>query len=189
MHTATRCALFAALLGLLSVAKCFGTHIVAGEISYRQDAGSSNPYTYLFTLKIYRDAAGVDQPTATLNFGVDGAVQTVPVSSRGNFGILIAGSIQATIFQFKYTYPGPGNYLVSFTEENRNPGITKMFQSVNTAFHIESTFTISPGSGSNSSPQFLNPPIYHAYAGQKVCMTPAAYDAEATAYHTGSWSP
>lgn len=178
MHTATRCALLAALLGLLSVANCFGTHIVAGEISYRPDAGSGNPYKYLFTLKLYGDAAGVAQSTATLSFGVDGAMQTVPASSQENYGGLIAGGIRATLFQFKYTYPGPGNYVVGFTEENRNAGVVNVFQSVNTAFHIESTLTISPGAGSNSSPQFLNPPIFHAFAGQKVCMNPAAYDAE-----------
>lgn len=178
MHTATRCALLAALLGLLSVAQCFGTHITAGEISYRPDPGAGNAYTYAFTLKLYRDAAAVDQPAATLSFGVDGAVQTVPVGFRDESGVLTARNIQAVVYEFKYTYPGPGTYIVSFTEENRNANVVNMLQSVNTAFHIETTFAISPALGSNSSPQFLNPPVFHASVGQKVCMNPAAYDAE-----------
>jgi hypothetical protein len=178
MNLFTRCAPFVALLGMLSVADCFGTHIVAGEIICQPDAGSSTPYAYNFTLRIYRDVRGVDQPSATLNFGVNGAMQTIPVSSREMKGVLASPDIEALVYNFKYTYPGPGTYTVSFTEENRNAGVVNMFQSINTPFHIETTFTISATLGYNSTPQFLNPPIFQAFVGQKVCINPAAYDAE-----------
>jgi hypothetical protein len=176
MTTSARCALFAVLLGLLSVAECFGTHVVGGEISYQPDSTSNNPFAYLFTLKLYRDVAGIDQPEASLYFGVGAAMQTVPVGSRSKLGVLVEGDIEMLVYTFKYIYPGPGTYTVSFTEENRNAEIVNMIQSVNTPFHIESTFTLT--AKGNSLPRLLNPPIFYAAVGQKVCINPAAYDAE-----------
>jgi hypothetical protein len=176
MTTATRL-LLVALLSLLSVAECFGSHLVAGEISCQHDTSSANPFTYYFTLTLYRDTKGVDQPNATLDFGVGGQ-QSVPVGLRDRVGIPVAEGIEKLVYTFKYAYPGPGTYFVRFTEENRNAGIVNMFQSVNTAFHIESQVTVSAALRGNSSPQLLNPPIFQAFVGQKVCINPAAYDAE-----------
>lgn len=170
--------LLVALLGLLSLAECLGSHLVAGEISYRHDADSNHPFTYDFTLTLYRDAQGVDQPLATLNFGADGANSTVQVLTRDRAGTPIGNNIEVLVYTFKYTYPGPGTYTVSFTEENRNAGIVNMFQSVSTAFHIESLLSVSATLRGNGSPQLLNRPILHAFVGQKVCINPAAYDAE-----------
>ncbi len=169
--------LLVALLGLLSVVECLGSHLVAGEISYRQDAGSTNPFTYDFTLTLYL-AQGVDKPDATLNIGVDGGNNPLQVVNRDRVGTPIGNGLQAVSYTFKYTYPGPGTYIVSFTEENRSPSIVNMFQSANTAFHIESRVTVSAALRGNGSPRLLNPPIFRAFAGQKVCINPAAYDAE-----------
>jgi|GEM_PF-3539466 len=177
MTTSTR-PLLVALLGLLSVAECFASHIVAGEISYRHDAGSNNPFTYDITLTLYRDTQGVDQPNAFLYFGVDGANSTVQVVSRDRVGTPVGNGLERLGYTFKYTYPGPGSYIVSFTEENRNAGIVNMFQSVNTAFHLEAQVVVSTALRGNGSPRLLNPPIFHAFVGQKVCINPAAYDAE-----------
>ena len=177
MTTSTRL-LLVALLGLLSVADCFGSHLVAGEISYRHDTASNNPFTYDFTLTLYRDTQGADQTNAILHFGVDGANSTVQVVTRDRVGTSVGNGLEVMAYTFKYTYPGPGIYLVRFTEENRNAGIVNMAQSVNTAFHIESQVTVSAALRGNSSPRLLNPPIFRAFVGQKVCINPAAYDAE-----------
>ncbi|MBD0254372.1 MAG: T9SS type A sorting domain-containing protein [Cytophagales bacterium] len=177
MNTATR-SLLAALLGLLVFSDCYGTHITGGEITFRHDPNASTPYAYQFTLKIYRDGQGQDAPGATLNFGLDGVTQTVPVRSRSRMSELIAPNMEVLVYVFQYTYPGPGTYIVSFTENNRNAEVVNLFQSINTPFHIQTFLTISATLGVNSGPELLNPPIFRAVAGRKVCINPVAYDAE-----------
>ncbi len=175
MNTATR-SLLAALLGLLVFSDCYGTHITGGEITFGRTPNASTPYTYQFMLKIYRDSQGQDTPNATLDFGVNGSTQTVPVSFRSRVGQLIAPNMEMLVYIFQYNYPGPGEYTVSFTENNRNAEVVNMFQSIHTPFHIQTSLAISPVTGNNSGPQLLNPPIFRAVAGQKVCINPAAYD-------------
>jgi hypothetical protein len=153
------------------------THIRAGQITAERDPGSTNPYAYIFTLTLYRDTQGVDQPNATLDFGVDGATQTVPVGYRNRpNGTQLGNNIEELRYTFRYTYPGPNTYTVRFTEENRNAGVVNMFQSVNTAFHIETEFIVSPTAGLNNSVVLRNPPIDRATVGQKFCHNPAAFD-------------
>ncbi len=169
------------LTGLLLCLICLpqavqATHIRAGQITAERDPTSSNPYTYIFTLTIYRDTKGVDQPNATLNFGVDGATQTVPVSRDRSTGQLLGNDIEVLTFTYRYTYPGPNTYKVTFTEENRNAGVVNMTNSDNTAFHIETEFTINPNLGLNNSVVLRNPPIDRATVGQRFCHNPAAFD-------------
>ncbi len=175
MTTATRF-LLAALLGLFVFSDCYGTHITGGEITFRPVPNAATPFSYQFTLKIYRDTQGVETPNATLDFGVNGATQTVPVSLRSPLGQLIAFNTDMLVYTFQYTYPGVGTYVVSFTESNRNAGIVNLSQSVDTPFRIETSFTISPTAGANSGPELLNPPIFRAVAGRKLCINPVAYD-------------
>jgi hypothetical protein len=152
------------------------THIRAGQITAERDPNSTNPYAYIFTLTLYRDTQGVDQPNATLDFGVDGATQTVPVGYRNRTGVNIGNNIEELRYTFRYTYPGPNTYTVRFTEENRNAGVVNMFQSVNTAFHIETEFIVSATLGLNNSVVLRNPPIDRATVGQRFCHNPAAFD-------------
>jgi hypothetical protein len=104
MNTATR-SLLAALLGLLVFSNCYGTHIMGGEITFRRPPNAATPFSYEFTLKIYRDTQGPDTPNATLDFGVNGATQTVPVSFRSRVGELIAPNTDMLVYTFQYTYP------------------------------------------------------------------------------------
>ncbi|MBD0258020.1 MAG: gliding motility-associated C-terminal domain-containing protein [Cytophagales bacterium] len=153
------------------------THIRAGQITAERDPGSTNPYAYIFTLTLYRDTQGVDQPNATLDFGVDGATQTVPVGYRNRpNGTQLGNNIEELRYTFRYTYPGPNTYTVRFTEENRNAGVVNMFQSVNTAFHIETEFIVSATLGLNNSVVLRNPPIDRATVGQRFCHNPSAFD-------------
>jgi hypothetical protein len=177
MTTATR-SLLAALLGLLLLGDCYGTHLTGGDISYAPEPNAPSPFTYVFTLRLYRDTGGVDSPNATLDFGVQGSSQTVAVSSRERVGTQLGNSLEALVYQFRYTYPAAGTYIVRFTENSRNPGVVNLSESGTTPFHIETSFTISPTLGTNRGPQLLNPPIFRAVAGQKVCMNPAAFDAD-----------
>jgi hypothetical protein len=165
-----------ALLGLFIYGNCHGTHITGGEITFMRDPNASNPYAYLFTLKIYRDTQGPDAPNATLYLGVEGSEQTVPVGIRQIVGQQAGNFMEVLIYSFRYTYPAAGTYTVSFTEENREAEIVNMMQSVTTPLHIRTTFTISPTAGANNGPQLLNPPLFRTVAGREVCINAAAYD-------------
>jgi hypothetical protein len=135
---------------------------------------------YRFTLVLYRDKTGVDQLTATLDMGVreagqgGNALRTANLADRRDLG----GFAQTEVltYYFKYTYPGARTYTVSFTEEYRNREVVNMALSGSTAFHIETTFTISATLGLNNSVVLRNPPIDRATVGQKFCHNPAAFD-------------
>jgi hypothetical protein len=108
---------------------------------------------------------------------VDGATQTVPVGYRNRpNGTQLGNNIEELRYTFRYTYPGPNTYTVRFTEKTGNAGVVNMFQSVNTAFHIETEFIVSATLGLNNSVVLRNPPIDRATVGQKFCHNPAAFD-------------
>ncbi len=104
----------------------------------------------------------MDQPNATLDFGVDGATQTVPVGFRDRAGTAIGNDIEVLTYTFRHTYPGANTYKVSFREDNRNALVVNMTNSVNTAFYVETEFTINPNLGLNNSVVLRNPPIDRA---------------------------
>ncbi len=172
--------LFVLAIVLIVPVQLYATHIRAGQITAERDPGSTDPLAYRFTLVLYRDKSGVDQPTATLDMGVNeggqggNAIRTANVASRRDLG----GFAQTEVltYYFNYTYPGARPYTVSFTERNRNPEVVNMALSGETPFHIETTFTISPTLGLNSSVVLRNPPIDRATVGQRFCHNPDAFD-------------
>ncbi len=176
MKTLTRFMLVACV-GLASVLNVRGTHLKAGYITYAQDTGDPTGKTYIFTLTLFRDTKGVDQPTATIDFG-DGSMATVDVSAKAKVGQGVDNDTEMLIYQFRHVYPMPGNYTVGFTEQNRNDGILNMTQSVQTSFHIESSFIVDPAFGKNSSPGFALHPILIAEVGKTFVQNMAAIDAE-----------
>jgi hypothetical protein len=171
--------LLAALLCLLLFHDSYGAHLWGGEIAYRRDPDASSPYAYAFALRLYNFIPGVEvSPTAKLDFGVAGATQTAPLTRRERVRAQTGQVMEVLVYTFRYTYPGPGTYTVSFNPYNRPTGTANIGQTTDMAFHLQTSFIISPTAGANNGPQLLNPPIFQVVAGQKVCMGPAAYDPE-----------
>ena len=170
------------LLLLCFAPSALATHIRAGQITAVLDPADPTGRTYIFTLTIYRDTQGVVQDSATLFFvpvganGVRGN-QIGRINSDKNQPSRIVGpQIEELTYTYRFTFPGPGQYVIYFQEENRNEEIVNMSNSVNTPFYVETALTVNPTLGVNSTPVLLNPPVDNAETGQRFCHNPAAFD-------------
>ncbi|MDJ1502319.1 Ig-like domain-containing protein [Xanthocytophaga agilis] len=170
------------LLSLLLTVNTFATHLRAGQITAVRDPSNLSTPTYIFTLTLYRDTQGVDQPEATI-----GIVPILANGQRGNNPVFLRAdantprrtvgvNIEEITYTFNYTFPGSGSYVIYFQEQNRNAEIVNMNNSVNTPFYVETMLNLVPTIGNNSTPQLLNPPIDNAKVGQKFTHNPTAFD-------------
>ncbi len=180
------------------------THNRAGEITYKRIApfvtgvGSNTVavYTYSITLIRYTDdgLTIADRCVDSIYFG-DGTKGIAPringlLSCPCNSlnGVAIAcGSlivnqssykVKYNIYSITHTYAGPGIYLVSSYDPNRNANVINIPNSVNTPFYVESLIVINQLAGINSSPSLLNPPVDQATLGACFYHNPGAVDAE-----------
>lgn len=148
------------------------THIRAGEIiAVQQD----NSNTFIFTFIGYRDVQGILFQNGTFDFG-DGT------TFGGEGGDQIPwvrfapeNGVERWEFTLTKTYGAAANYLVSYTEENRNENIQNVPGSVNTAFHVETLITLD-ALFNNSSPFFTVPPIDQGVVGAVFEHNPGAFD-------------
>ena len=148
------------------------THVRAGDLTAERISDVS--LTYRITAIIYTDDAGVPpDPEIEFDFGTG---ETRMVSRLS--GVSIGNSTTRNTYTTTYTFPGAGEYNVGVAIRNRNENIVNIPNSVNTAFHIQSTFLINPFLGLNRSPVLLVPPIDFARVGQKFIHNPGAYDAD-----------
>ena len=85
----------------------------------------------------------------------DGVIERLPDSSLVSFKVITSGSSLA-VYRVKHSYPGPGQYTITYREFNRAAGISNMLNSVNTPGYVETTFTIDPYLGCTSTPQISN---------------------------------
>ncbi|MBC6426385.1 MAG: gliding motility-associated C-terminal domain-containing protein [Ekhidna sp.] len=148
------------------------THIRAGEIIARQVSGNE----YVFTFIGYRDVEGILFQNGIFDFGDgttfggDNADEMIPwVRFAPEDGV------ERWEFTLPHTYPAAANYIVSYTEENRNEDIQNIPGSVNTAFHVE-TLVIIDALFPNSSPFFTVPPIDQGVVGAIFEHNPGAFD-------------
>ncbi len=176
MLSAPQRLLLLVLISMLLPLGLHATHLRGGQITAERDPTSSNPLTYRFTLVLYRDKTGVDQPRAQIDFGSGTISPEVGFSNRRDLGGF--ANTEELTYLFTHTYQGGGDYKVSFTERNRNDLVVNMFRSVDTPFHIETEFTINPNLGLNNSVVMRNPPIDRATVGQRFCHNPDAFDVD-----------
>ncbi|WP_317899177.1 gliding motility-associated C-terminal domain-containing protein [Aurantibacillus circumpalustris] len=157
-------------------------------------------YTYSITVIIYTDDAilsggnGIaDRCKDTIYFG-DGDIGIAPrlnnplnicgCGSMNNTAIgcgsLIVSDadykVKKNIYGIVHTYPGPGDYIISTLDPNRNNGVRNMRNSFDEPFHIESRLIINAFTGANSSPIFDFAPIDKACIGVCFEHNPGAFD-------------
>lgn len=170
---------------LLSFAaiEAWATHIRAGELTAVRISQSS--LRYRFTLVIYRDTESPIQvgDGGVLNFGqgriIDGKAELEAASVSGQFlETPIGNQTSKVVIQWEHTFDGPGVYVVSYTEQNRNANIINLggASSDTIPFHIETIIRIDPGLDVNGTPQLTIPPIDRACIGAKFIHNPGAYD-------------
>jgi hypothetical protein len=164
-------------IGLIASLDVQATHIRAGEIiAERIDA--LRP-TYRFTFIGYRDTeSGVQFGDGGAVFDLGDGFQ-IPVT-RADFQLLPAEQLAPNIvkeqFQFVHTYNAASSYVVSYSEDFRNAGISNMENSVNTSFYTETLVVIDDFLGPNNSPVLTVPPIDEGTPGVRFVHNPGAYD-------------
>jgi gliding motility-associated-like protein len=169
------CWLLLTALAWLVASPARATHLRAGDIQAKVDTTAAhNPNRIFFKLTLYRDSrpGSVTQDNATLYFG-DGK-RSEP--TRKTSEIPVAPETNVITFYFEHTYPGSGQYVVSFVEANRSRDVVNMYMSVNQTFYLSTTITIDPGLGANHLPVLRAPAIDRAATGQVFLHNPAAYD-------------
>ena len=156
---------------------CFGavnaSHIRAGEVIARRT--SNLTFEYEFTFIGYRDTdTNIEFGGGEFDFG-DGTV----ISGEGAFNVLetqITANIVRAEFTLVHTYQAPNSYIVSYSEDNRNGGISNMENSLNTPFYTETLIIIDPFFGVNNTPILTVPPIDEGIPGARFIHNAGAFD-------------
>ena len=167
---------------LMASVDAWATHIRAGELTAVRISQTS--LRYRFTLVIYRDT---ESPVnvgegGLLNFGqgrtIDGLNALTEESIDGFSETNVGNLTSRVVIEWEHTFDGPGVYVVSYTEENRNANIINMggASSDGIPFHIETVIRIDPSLNVNGTPQLTIPPIDRACVGAKFFHNPGAYD-------------
>ncbi|HEV7380609.1 MAG TPA: gliding motility-associated C-terminal domain-containing protein, partial [Dyadobacter sp.] len=165
--------------------KVEATHIRAGEITARRLSLSSP--TYEIKLTAYFDIvngpdAAQRQDFAEFTIGnvastgasvVLSAPRILPIVNIGN-------NTTRNVYIINYTFPGTGQFRISFEEDNRNNNVLnigpKPTESLN--FYVSTTLNINSNLGLNQTPVLLNAPIDLAAVGQRYIHNPGAFDAD-----------
>ena len=147
----------------------FATHNRAGEITY-QKLGT---YEYKVRIVTYtKTSSPADRPELEFWWG-DGQRDTI---ARLSIDFNVGPDIQRNIYEGTHIYPGNGNYIMYFLDENRNAAVVNIPGSVNIPFYVQTQLIISPAFTVNSSPQLLQPPIDDGAVGIVFIHNPNAFD-------------
>jgi CHU_C Type IX secretion signal domain len=149
------------------------THLRAGEITVERV--SCNGLTFRITVTAYTNTGSPvrfsDNSNGTLRFD-DGSLIHPPQIENVQF----APNIGFTQYTTEHVFPGPGRYVISYQEPNRNEGILNISNSVRTPFYIETVIIIDPLIGCDDSPRLSVPPIDKGCTGKAWYHNPGAYD-------------
>jgi hypothetical protein len=142
------------LLSLISY-ESLASHIKGGQIHNKHISGNTVEITFIG----YRDIDGVPFGNGLLGFG-DGSTfgggnfdEAIPWTQPEDLG----NGTEKWKFTISHTYALSGDYLISYTEENRNGYIANVQGSINTPFYIESLLILDPSLSNNSATNGLNP--------------------------------
>ena len=177
----------------------YGSHNIAGQITFIKLGAN----TYEFTLTTYTDPApmAVDRceadfviyntaappleldrilavPRINGPFSPDPQFPGLTCGNGIRMGEYILGTIKKNIYKFTYTFSGPGNFYVTYTDPARWDDIVNMLNPGNTEFHLSTLVRNNPALGANNSPSFLNDPLDFACTGKFWTHNPGGYDQE-----------
>lgn len=159
------------LASLFSATAAWATHNRGGEITFRH----LNNLTYEITVVTYtKDQNAADRPSlpVSYNYGNPTRLDTVQRQSR----VFVGNDIVRNIYITTHTFPGPGTYRISVTDPNRVGGVANIPSSINLPFYIETSLTINPFLGPNSSPTLNFPPIDFGCVRRLFVHNPGAVD-------------
>jgi gliding motility-associated-like protein len=168
---------------LITGGQLFATHNIAGEITIR--CIGSNQYEA--TVTTYTNSASpADRCELVVDWG-DGTERLAnrtlgPIGScpsPATMGIPLGvnyPNTQVNYYKSVHTYSGAGTYNVSIKDPNRVAGILNIPNSVNVPFYLQTTITVDPFIGCNSTPTLTNIPLDKACRGKCFYHNPGAID-------------
>lgn len=178
---------------VFQVALVWATHNRAGEITYTHLEGN----TYRITITTYTKAsAEADRPYLKIRWGdepsniTDAQLDSLWRANGSGNGENIGNDTKKNLYIGDHTYSGPGSFVISVEDPNRNGGIVninngsddsnedgKSSTSIMAYFSIQTLLVISPGqNGHNNSVQLLYPPLDRACINQIWEHNPVAFD-------------
>ena len=114
----------------------------------------------------------------------DGTTSQIPRVEETN----LPNEITYNRYVGQHTFTGPGDFIISCEDPNRNGGILNIPNSINIPMYIYSELTISPFLGGyDNSPIMLIPPVDNGCVFNHFTITPAPMILMAIAFLTGSF--
>ena len=149
------------------------SHIKGGQITAEAVSGQNFTYQIKFTLYtgIGSDVFGLSE----IRVGVGNPIEFDPNTFKREF-ITEDSLFAKETFTVTHTYPGPGEYLLSYREYNRTYDIVNMLSSVTTPFYMETKLIIDPLSGANSTPVFADPVSFDVHVKTRFIQNIGATD-------------
>ncbi|MCE7864044.1 MAG: gliding motility-associated C-terminal domain-containing protein [Bacteroidetes bacterium CHB5] len=154
----------------------WATHIRAGQITLKRVDCAA--LTFDVTIHMYTDTGSpIRFGDGELRFG-DGSPVHITPERPNTFpsDLNLPQDVGFVAYTVKHTFPGPGSYIISYLEANRNEGVLNIANSVNTTFYIETQIIIDPFLGCSNTPVLLVPPIDKACTSVAFFHNPGAYD-------------
>lgn len=159
------------LLALCWSGFAMATHNRAGEIIV---CPTGNGNEYLITIITHTKlSAPADRPELAINYGDSPIWDTIP---RTNIQDDPDRDLRRSEYVTTHTYRGPGVYILSMDDQNRNGGVINVPNSIAQSFSVQTRLVISPVTGRNCSVRFLNSPIQDACLNQLWVHNPVAVD-------------
>jgi hypothetical protein len=190
--------LLAVLLGLASRPAAFASHILGGDITYAPVAATTAGVPrYHVVVRLFRDVAGVDQPTIRLACNRGSCtpaagdaffIDNIPRSSARRLTAL--GCASGSLFRTYDTYLYEtdvnlprGQWTLSVSLENRSSSIINISNSSTRTCYI-SAFLDNQLAPQNTSPQFLTTllPYLCGSAAQRYSFSAFDADGDSLAY-------
>jgi hypothetical protein len=166
--------LFLSGLLVLLVSQVTASHLMGGQITARQISG----LTYEITLTAYRDTVGIPMyPTATLRIQDFTTGYDSSITSNHNGASVYINRVEVYSYVDTIDLPANAQYNISWEECCRNGAILNMSNPFSESMHFMTEVTVD-GSGFNSTPVFLNPPVFLAQKYSLFQYNPLPYDAD-----------
>ena len=146
------------------------THNRAGEIIVCYVGGYEYEITIITHTKL---SAPADRPELAINYGDSDVWDTIPRTSIEDFP---AQDLRRSLYVKRYVYSGPGQFLLSIDDQNRNGGVINVPNSIAQSFSVQTLLVVTPVTGANCSVRFLNSPIQDACLNQPWIHNSAAID-------------
>ena len=179
--------LFTLFLGIALAVSSYATHLMGGQIVATHLGSDSTGSHYALELTAYRDTIGIPMgTTATFEVflqdtsGVWNFLYSSTVPQSGPSGGIVPSiqmvyGVEIYMFNDTITFPGNGNYYISWQECCRNGAVINMANPLGEDMRLTTYINVDNASP-NSSPSFLTLPVSYLPAHIPWSYNPLPFD-------------